>query len=833
MRQGETLGLVGESGCGKSTTGRAIVQVERATSGKIRFGDTELTALSRGDLRTLRTQVQMIFQDPISSLNPRRRVSDIVAEPLTIWKIGTKEERRRDRQRDARAVGIDPYLNGGRRPREFSGGQCQRISIARALVLKPKLLVCDEIVSALDVSVQAQILNLLEDLKQEYNLTILFIAHDLAVVKNVSDRVAVMYLGRLCEIAPSDILYEAPAHHYTAALLASAVEPDPEAPRTSVPLVGRAARARSTRRRAAASAPAARGPRPAAPRRSPRCGRSRPATRWPATSRSGVEHPPGTGRRPPQTAPGRHARRPRRRAGCPGPRRAGRHRAAPTPRSSPTRSGPSARRSLGDLSAASPNRPVVAMASTADGGGYWLVASDGGVFSYGDAAFHGSTGGLTLAQPIVGMAADPATGGYWLVASDGGVFAFGAPVRRLARAASPSTSRSSAWRRRRTAAATGSSRRDGGIFSFGDAAFHGSEGGQPLNAPVVGMAATADGGGYWLVASDGGIFSFGDAAFHGSTGGLPLNAPVVGMAATGDGGGYWLVALDGGVFNFGDAPFDGSALSGRGRPGRRHRRRRHRARARATGSPTAACRAPFGPAVARATWRSGPTTSPWPIYDADTGVTWDLNPGQVQVTASIVKVDVMADALAADQRSGGIPPQQAALMPPMIEVSDNNAATSMWGIIGGAAGLAAFDRVLGLQSTTPYPGPITPTNLGWAYTTTSADDMVKVVRTFAFPNADPVRPLPRLRALAHAQRRAHPGLGRPGRGAAGQRRRQDRLHHAGPGRRTGQQHRLRRRAPGGTTCSPSSPTATRARATAWRRSTRVANLVFDALGPAE
>jgi len=238
MRQGETLGLVGESGCGKSTTGRAVVQVERATSGRIRFGNTELTSLSRSNLRTLRTQVQMIFQDPISSLNPRRRVNDIVAEPLTIWKVGSRDQRREAANAMLDRVGIDPYLNGGRRPREFSGGQCQRISIARALVLKPKLLVCDEIVSALDVSVQAQILNLLEDLKQEYHLTVLFIAHDLAVVKNVSDRVAVMYLGRLCEVAPSDILYEAPAHHYTAALLASAVEPDPEAPRTSVPLVG-------------------------------------------------------------------------------------------------------------------------------------------------------------------------------------------------------------------------------------------------------------------------------------------------------------------------------------------------------------------------------------------------------------------------------------------------------------------------------------------------------------------------------------------------------------------------------------------------------------------
>ena len=238
LYEGETLGLVGESGCGKSTTGRAIVQVEKPTSGRISFGGTELTTLGRSELRTLRTQVQMIFQDPVSSLNPRRRICDIVAEPLTIWKIGTKEERKETVNAMLDSVGIDPYINGGRRPREFSGGQCQRISIARSLVLKPKLLVCDEIVSALDVSVQAQILNLLEDLKVEHNLTLLFIAHDLAVVKNVSDRVAVMYLGRLCEIAPSDTLYEAPAHHYTAALLSSAVEPDPDAVRTPVILAG-------------------------------------------------------------------------------------------------------------------------------------------------------------------------------------------------------------------------------------------------------------------------------------------------------------------------------------------------------------------------------------------------------------------------------------------------------------------------------------------------------------------------------------------------------------------------------------------------------------------
>jgi peptide/nickel transport system ATP-binding protein len=238
INEGETLGLVGESGCGKSTTGRAIVQVERPTHGEVLVDGTDVCALGRNELRQLRTQVQMIFQDPISSLNPRRRVADIVAEPLTIWQIGTKEERKQRANELLESVGIDPYVAGGRHPREFSGGQCQRISIARALSLQPKLLVCDEIVSALDVSVQAQILNLLQDIKKEHHLTILFIAHDLAVVKNVSDRVAVMYLGRLCEIAPSDLLYEAPAHHYTAALLSSAVEPDPEATRTSVILAG-------------------------------------------------------------------------------------------------------------------------------------------------------------------------------------------------------------------------------------------------------------------------------------------------------------------------------------------------------------------------------------------------------------------------------------------------------------------------------------------------------------------------------------------------------------------------------------------------------------------
>jgi peptide/nickel transport system ATP-binding protein len=230
LARGETLGLVGESGCGKSTLARAILRLCTVKSGRVLFAGIDLATLAGKPLRAMRRRLQIIFQDPIASLNPRRRVGDIVAEPLVIAGIGDKAERERRVRRALGAVGLEPELTLLRYAHEFSGGQCQRICIARALILEPELIVCDEPVSSLDVSIRAQIINLLEAMKARYGLTLLFIAHDLAVVKAVSDRVAVMYLGKLCEVAPTADIYADPAHPYTAMLLEAIPRPDPDAP---------------------------------------------------------------------------------------------------------------------------------------------------------------------------------------------------------------------------------------------------------------------------------------------------------------------------------------------------------------------------------------------------------------------------------------------------------------------------------------------------------------------------------------------------------------------------------------------------------------------------